>query len=158
MQEPLTQILNYHTLDSDIATGGQPTAAQFQLLRAEGFETVINLARPDSPGAIANESDIVRDNHMQYVTLPVDFKQPRLEDLREFFAVMHTHQQQKCFIHCAYNWRVSVFMYLYRVLVRNMDEEPARADLEKIWSPDPVWTEFINRAKNSLANDTGETA
>lgn len=146
MHEPLTQILNFVQIDDRLATAGQPTAAQFSAIHDAGFDTVINLATPASPGAITDEDSIVAANGMHYVAIPVDFKQPQIQDLNKFFTVMQNDDYDKRLVHCAYNWRVSVFVYLYRTLCQGMDVKQAEADLHRIWSPDPVWSEFMVRA------------
>ena len=47
-------------------------------------------------------------------------------------------------IHCAYNWRVSCFVYLYRVLENNITDEWAKNDMLKVWEPDKTWQSFID--------------
>ncbi|MCB0207439.1 MAG: hypothetical protein KDH89_21670, partial [Anaerolineae bacterium] len=49
------------------------------------------------------------------------------------------------------NYRVSSFMYLYRVLRLGADEEAARWDLLSIWEPDERWSTFIAEARQSAA-------
>jgi hypothetical protein len=48
-------------------------------------------------------------------------------------------------VHCIANYRVSAFVYRYRRTILGMDEARARADLDRVWQPDPVWKEFIDR-------------
>lgn len=148
MHDALTKILNYHEYDAGLATGGQPGPEQFSLIRNAGFDVIINLAQADSPGALENEADIVRDNGMQYRHIPVNFKHPEINKLEEFYRVMNEHSDQHRFIHCAYNWRVSAFMYLYRTGEMGVDTSTALADLHSIWTPDPVWSGFIRRVES----------
>ena len=142
----LEQIRNYYAPGDNIATGGQPAAGQFPLLAQAGFEVVVNLARPDSPGAIANEDRIVRELCLIYESVPVDFHHPAGSDLDQFCAIMQRHRGKKIFVHCAYNWRVSCFMYLYRVTQCRCPHAEAWADLQRVWQPDPVWQKFIDSA------------
>jgi len=51
--------------------------------------------------------------------------------------------EQPVFVHCAANLRVSAFIYLYRQIKQNWSEEEAKVDLEKIWTPNKIWTQFI---------------
>ena len=53
--------------------------------------------------------------------------------------------EQKVFVHCAANMRVSAFIYRYRTQVLGMDDETARVDLEKLWDPMGPWKDFIRR-------------
>lgn len=142
----LDLIRNYYALGDNIATGGQPAAGQFPLLARAGFEIIINLARPDSPGAIGDEDRIVRRLGMTYESVPVDFYHPAAGDLDRFFDIMQRHHGRKIFVHCAYNWRVSCFMYLYRVIQCQCPDAEAWADLQRVWEPDPVWRKFIDDA------------
>jgi hypothetical protein len=48
-------------------------------------------------------------------------------------------------VHCIANYRVSAFFYRYRRTILGRNEARARADLYRVWQPDPVWTEFTNR-------------
>ena len=54
--QKLNAVLNYHQISDRIGTGGQPTPDQFKAIEEAGFETVINLAMPDSPNALSNEA------------------------------------------------------------------------------------------------------
>lgn len=145
----LQKIRNFYAYGEYLATAGQPEATQFELIKQAGFERIINLAMGDSPHAIAHEADIVRQLGLEYIHIPVDFKSPALEELEQFFQVMQQQPAQKTFVHCALNWRVSSFIYLYRTLVRSEDEEEARRDLHNIWQPDPVWQKFMDKARSS---------
>ena len=50
--ESLDDIFNYLKLDDRIATSGQPTEAQMQLIKNAGYTTVINLAPRDHENAL----------------------------------------------------------------------------------------------------------
>ena len=142
----LSLIKNYYALGDNVATGGQPTPEQFSSIRQAGFDVVINLARPDSPGAIHNEAGITHDLGMAYEHIPVDFKHPVLADLNCFFETMQRHPGKKIFVHCAYNWRVSSFMFLYRAIRCHCPVPEALQDLHAVWRPDQTWQAFINTA------------
>ena len=71
---------------------------------------------------------------------------PTADDLAQFFTVMDANRERKVFVHCVLNYRVSSFMYLYRVLRLDADEEAARWDLLSIWEPDARWAAFIAAA------------
>ena len=50
---------------------------------------------------------------------------------------------QKVWLHCAANMRVSAFVYCYRCAVLKQDPELAKKDLSKVWEPIAVWKKFI---------------
>ena len=142
----LEQIRNFYALEDNVATGGQPAPGQFSALREAGFDVVINLAVPDSPGAISAENKIIHDLGMVYEHIPVNFKSPAPSDLDQFFQSMERHRGKKIFVHCAYNWRVSSFMFLWRILKCHCPVTEALRDLHTVWQPDTIWQTFIDTA------------
>jgi len=138
----LNNIYNFLHVD-DIGTSGQPTAEQIAAIQANGYEVVINLAVPGQEGALAGEAEIVAGHGMDYVSIPVIWQSPQPENLEQFFSALEQHADKKRYVHCIANMRVSAFMFLYRVTQQGMDIDDARADLNRIWSPNPVWDDFI---------------
>jgi protein tyrosine phosphatase (PTP) superfamily phosphohydrolase (DUF442 family) len=126
-----------------LLTAGQPTPDELRQAAAEGWEVVINLARPDSDGAFEGEGDLCRSLGMEYVSIPVVWENPTAGDLSLFFAAMERHREKKILAHCAFNMRVSAFVFLYRVLKLGVAEDTAREDLLSIWQPEGVWAQFI---------------
>ncbi len=140
----LTQIKDFLQISDSISTAGQPTTQEFLAIKDSGHQTVINLARLDSPGALTDESRIAKDLGLAYVHIPVQWDSPRPQDALRFFEAMNRHQDETVFIHCAANKRVSAFVFLYRVLCLGDDRALALAALHQIWEPNPVWQNFIN--------------
>ena len=142
----LEQIRNFYVLEDKVATGGQPELDQFAALKYEGFDIVINLALADSPGAVSNEGKIIHDLGLAYEHIPVDFRYPALADLDLFFHRMEHYRGRKIFVHCAYNWRVSSFMFLYRIIKCGCPMAEALHGLHALWEPDVTWQKFIRSA------------
>lgn len=105
---------------------------------------IINLACADSPGAIDDEATLVTSMGMKYKNIPVDFTAPQHEDLIQFFNLMDTSNQKKVFIHCACNWRVSVFISLYQILKLGIPKSVAIKKMHTVWKPDKIWQDFID--------------
>jgi len=143
---PLQAIPNFLGLGERFGTAGQPSAEQFELIRAEGYKAVINLALPTSTGALPGEAALVEGLGLRYVHIPVQFDAPTDEDLRRFFAALDELAPHKVFVHCAMNMRVSAFMFLYRVIREGLPRAEAEMALHRVWTPDPVWHAFIDRA------------
>jgi protein tyrosine phosphatase (PTP) superfamily phosphohydrolase (DUF442 family) len=139
-------ILNFRKISDRVGTAGQPTAEQFAAIKAAGYDIVINLAMPDSTNAIANEAELVAAQGMEYVHIPVVWEQPEQQDLEDFFEVMASHQEHQVFVHCALNWRVSCFIFLYEVIDQGAEPQTARRALHEIWQPNATWERFIARA------------
>jgi hypothetical protein len=58
---------------------------------------------------------------------------------------MEQHRQDKLFVHCQANYRVTGFVALYRILRLGWDRDEALADVRRAWNPQdyPVWHKFI---------------
>ena len=139
----LNYIRNFLRIDDRLATSGMPKPEDFPALRQAGFDVVINLALPTSDNALPNEGDLVSAQGMTYVHIPVNFDVPQRADFERFTRVMDVCSDQRVFVHCAANKRVSAFVFLHR-LRHGADRATAESDLTKIWQPDGVWREFVN--------------
>ena len=139
----LNELKNYYKISEMLHTSAQPTIDQFSRIRDSAIETIINLAEINSPDAIENEADIVYKNSMDYIHIPVDFEKPSDDELESFFNIILQKPGKKILVHCAYNWRVSCFVYLYRVLKKNVLEEVAKKDMLNVWKPNGIWQSFV---------------
>ncbi|MER2599790.1 MAG: protein tyrosine phosphatase family protein [Caldilineales bacterium] len=145
-QEILAALLNARQVSPVLLTAGQPGREDFAALHAAGYEVVINLALPTSPGALPDEADLAAAHDLHYIALPVVWEAPTPDDLARFFAAMQASAGRSVLVHCALNYRASVFVYLYRVLELGHSHPAARALLDTVWQPDAVWTAFIAQA------------
>ena len=137
-------ITNYLPISDTLATAGQPAAEHFAVIRAAGYEVVVNLAMPTSTDALPNEGELVAAQGMAYVHIPVVWEAPTEEDLERFFAVMDRNRGRKVLVHCALNMRVSCFVFLYRVLRLGTLAAEAWQDVLAIWEPNEVWQRFVD--------------
>ena len=140
----LGDICNYIRLSDRLSSSGQPEEKQFRLIRKAGFKVVINLAMPNSENAIPEEGNIVTAHRMTYVHIPVPFEAPGPDHLRQFFSMMEAFSGEQVWMHCALNYRVSAFMYLYQRLVKAESEDSARRVMLPNWEPDKVWRNFMH--------------
>jgi uncharacterized protein (TIGR01244 family) len=139
-------IYHWHRLDDRITTSGQPSETQLADIAALGVRYVINLGLHSHEKALPDEAVTVDALGMTYVHIPVDFKNPTERDFDAFCTALKEASDGPVHVHCIANYRVSAFFYRYRRTVLGMDAARARADLDQVWQPDPVWTAFINRA------------
>jgi protein tyrosine phosphatase (PTP) superfamily phosphohydrolase (DUF442 family) len=140
----LSDIFHFQATTETLGTAGQPTAAQFEAVKDDGYEVVINLAMGNTRRDLANEPQLMSELGLDYVHIPVEFEQPTAADLDEFFEAMDANQGKKCFVHCIANARVSAFVMLYRVLRQGVPLEEARAQMLQIWTPNETWQAFID--------------
>ena len=135
-----------YRLDDRITTSGQPSETQLADIAALGVRYVINLGLHSHEKALPDEAVTVDALGMTYAHIPVDFKNPTERDFDAFCTALKEASDGPVHVHCIANYRVSAFFYRYRRTVLGMDAARARADLDQVWQPDPVWRAFINRA------------
>ncbi len=139
----LEGIFNYLPLGDSITTSGQPTEAQFELVRDAGFRRVINLAPHGGENALPDEATTLRKLGIEYTYIPVDFQAPGEDDFERFCQAMAAVGTESVWVHCAANMRVSAFLYRYRRDVLHEDPEALAADLHRIWEPFGAWKGFV---------------
>ena len=145
MGEQLDNIFNFLPISNSVATAGQPTEQQLPLLKAAGYQVVINLAPHTAENALPDEKMSVESLGLEYVHIPVNYNQPTIEDFDRFCTSMEENTQKSIFVHCAANCRVSAFMYLYRRLHEGLSDEQAQIELQKIWTPNKTWRQFMDQ-------------
>ena len=145
----IKSIKDYYKISDRLATSGQPAVEEFELIKTEGYQVIINLAMSCSTNAIPNEGAIVTDLGLVYVQIPVLWERPTVEDVRLFFNVMQAFAEQKVWVHCAKNMRVSCFIYFWQKHMLKLPETEARNPMDKIWQPTGVWQELIEEVERS---------
>ncbi len=144
----LERIYNFRWRAPNLATAGQPLEEELRAVADAGFEVVIDLALLDAEYSLSDGPGLVRALDMAFFHIPVVWENPTLENLQQFFVVMHQVQGRKIFLHCAANMRVSVFLALYRILQLGWPYADAMALVTDIWEPDAVWQAFMQKALN----------
>ncbi|MFO0589553.1 MAG: protein tyrosine phosphatase family protein [Polyangiaceae bacterium] len=150
---PLAEIVNVRFVGERIGSSGQPTEAQLADIAAAGYRAVINLALHDDPRySLKDERGTVEALGMEYVHIPVVFTAPKLDEVVRFFDAMDANKDRKVWVHCAANYRVSVFLGIYRVIREGCGRDEAFAQLRSLWEPNEVWRDFIEKALATRAN------
>mgnify|MGYP003583652957 FL=1 len=139
----MNKILNYVKINELISTSGQPKIEELELIANEGFEVVINLAVATTSNALENEDKIVSSLNMSYIHIPVDFENPKLSDLKLFLNILQALGANKVWIHCAKNYRVSAFMYVYHKYILHTPFEQIDLSIFDMWQPSLVWQELM---------------
>jgi len=142
MSDP-TAIYNWRRLDERTTTSGQPTEAQLRALRDIGVRHIVNQGLHSHEKALPDEAGSVSALGMNYIHIPVDFRNPTESDFEQFCATMAQLRDAPVHVHCIANYRVSAFFYRYRRDIAGMDEAKARNEMEQIWQPDAIWAAFI---------------
>ncbi len=139
----MNKILNYVKINELISTSGQPKIEELELIANEGFEVVVNLAMSTTSNALENEDKIVSSLNMSYIHIPVDFENPKLSDLKLFLNILQALGANKVWIHCAKNYRVSAFMYVYHKYILHTPFEQIDLSIFDKWQPSLVWQELM---------------
>ena len=63
------ELLNFHQVTSNIGTSGHPKPADFEMIAAQGYQVIVNLAMHDADDAIAEEGSLVSKAGMSYCLL-----------------------------------------------------------------------------------------
>src|SRR3954463_11372947 len=142
MHDP-EDLYNWRRLDRRLTTSGQPTEAQLAAIAALGVDCVVNLGLHTHPKALPDETASVAALGMAYIHQPVDFQNPTAEDLARFCNLMDGLQGRTVHVHCIANWRVSAFLYRWRIDRLGWDKARARADLDAIWTPEGPWAAIV---------------
>lgn len=137
---------NVHQVFHWLWSSGQLSERDISGLPELGIDTVINLALPSSSNALPCESDLVTELGMAYIQIPVEWTDPRLEQLSQFFGVMKACVGHKVWVHCAKNMRVSAFIYLYRRIVLAESSQEASYPMREVWDPNEIWQAFMENA------------
>ena len=146
-------LLNRIDYSPSLTTAGQPTEAELPLIASAGFDRVIFLAFTNHLKAVAHEDDIVRDQGLQFIHIPVEWESPSPADFSAFAAMMQTFGSGRTLVHCEVNFRASVFGFLYQVLFEGADVDEAMSLMQSIWVPNDTWEAFIVRVMNDKGVD-----
>ena len=130
-------------------SSGQPTKDDISILSKAGYQRIIYIALTTNETALAGEDELVLENGMQYLHVPVDFSKPTVDDFKAVANALQSQSDLKTLLHCQINLRASTFSFLYRVIYKKVPIEDAKNDLDSIWVPNPTWFDFI---KSTLAH------
>lgn len=143
-----TDIRHFLRLSPRVTTSGRLQEHDPPRLAAIGVRHVINLAMPDHPEMLAGAPASMAAAGLRYTSIPVPFDAPGEDHYRAFTEALDA-DEEPVHVHCVMNWRVAAFMYRWNC-ERGMDEPQARAQMERIWSPDttdhpdaPTWAAFL---------------
>jgi protein tyrosine phosphatase (PTP) superfamily phosphohydrolase (DUF442 family) len=141
-----TDIYNWRRLDERLTTSGQPNEAELQAIAGLGVDCVVNLGLHTHAKALPDERASVTALGMDYVHQPVKFQNPTAPDLAAFCDLMDRLQGRTIHVHCIANYRVSAFLYRYRIDRLGWDGARARVDLDAIWTPEGPWAAVVGTA------------
>lgn len=136
-------IYHFEKISDTVACAGQPTEEQFSQLVAGQYDVVINLGLLNTKYALPDEAALVASLRIRYYHIPVVFENPQLTELDKFITLMDQNADKRVFVHCAANYRASVFTGLYLFAAGKLPEEELQDFVEDVWQPNAVWQQFL---------------
>ncbi len=145
---------NFRKISDKLSTSGIVGADRLKSLAVRGYEVLVNLLPDTNDNAVPGERDIVESQGLEYIYIPVDFKQPKRSDFVTFSKVLDQSREKKLHVHCAANYRVSAFYSLYATKRGLWSTEQAMEFIHGLWQPSDHsgWSEFI---ADILSGDPG---
>lgn len=147
-------IFNFRKINEKLAIAGQPTEDELRKLKNDGYECVFNLAPIDPRYSLDDEEGITKSLQMEYLFKPVDFNNPTLDDFYEFEKILSNIKDKKTLIHCAENYRASVFFGHYAIQHLEWSQEECDDLIADVWSISghPVWAEFSSTLRKYVGH------
>jgi uncharacterized protein (TIGR01244 family) len=129
--QDLPPIRNFLRIDKQFCTGGQPRLEHLSKLKADGVRAIINLRQPGEHRA-GEEEAMARELGLRYFNIPVNYREPKEEQVTEFLKLTDDAQNRPVFIHCTAAIRVGAFWMIRRVLRDGWSLEAAEEEATKV--------------------------
>lgn len=135
---------NVVAVNATLVTAGQPTRESLLQLGEQGYTAVIYLAPGDSPDAVRDEQQILQQQGIEFVHVPIPWQSPEPRHFEATAEALHRLRGKKVLLHCQMNMRASAFAFLYRAIHLREDPAAAWADVKQLWTPRDQWARFID--------------
>jgi protein tyrosine phosphatase (PTP) superfamily phosphohydrolase (DUF442 family) len=140
--QELPPIRNFLRESDQFCTGAQPRMEHLVKLKEEGVKAIINLRQPSEHRA-AEEEAKAKELGLKYFNIPVDYSNPKEEQVTEFLKLTDDPANRPVFIHCTAAIRVGAFWMIRRVLRDGWTVEAAEEEAKKVGLREaPHLTEF----------------
>jgi uncharacterized protein (TIGR01244 family) len=106
-------------ISSTISVADQPTSADLETLKSEGYTGVVNLrndGEPDQPLSTEEEGKLVRELGMDYLHFGVGGGPLSEENVSDFCDFLHRHADQRVFVHCRKGGRAAALVLLHQAI------------------------------------------
>lgn len=143
--ESLKDVTNIKVNSINMISSGLPSDKEFKAFKKVGVSHVIDLI----PGNRSEEIALLNTLDLNYYNIQVEWQNPTIDNFLEYVTAMNLNLENDniTLTHCKLNWRGAVFTYLYKITQLKVDENIARAEMESVWQPNPIWSDFIEEVK-----------
>ncbi len=136
-------VTNFTRVDATVACGGATEVATLDLLKKDGFKTVINLRVASEPGAnVELHQAKAKELGLNYVHIPFSGGSPDPKVIDTFLATIADKTNQPVYVHCASAQRVGTVWLAKRVLQDNYSVEKATDEAHAIGLSNPGLEKF----------------
>jgi uncharacterized protein (TIGR01244 family) len=125
----------------EIATAGQPTAAQLADAAREGIKTIIDLRAANEPRGY-DEAAAVEAAGMEYVLIPVTPVSLNDAAFDKFLALMRDATRRPVLVHCASANRVGGLLLPYFLLDEKLSEPAALKLAQQVGLRSPEYAQM----------------
>ena len=131
-------VTNFTRVDATVACGGATEVATLDLLKKDGFKSVINLRMASEPGANVEQNQArAKELGLNYVHIPFSGGSPDPQVIDAFLAIIADTSNQPVYVHCASAQRVGTVWLAKRVLQDNYSIEKATNEAHAIGLSNP---------------------
>lgn len=129
--QELPPIRNFMRQNEQFCTGAQPRMEHLAKLKEEGVKAIINLRQPSEHRAEEEETK-AKELGLKYFNIPVEYGNPKEEQVTEFLKLTDDKANLPVFIHCTAAIRVGAFWMIRRVLRDGWTVEAAEEEAKKV--------------------------
>jgi rhodanese-related sulfurtransferase len=108
----------------NVVTGGQPTEAQLEALKAAGGAVVLDIRDPMEPRPIDEPGTVARLG-MEYVNVPISPGATGDEKMEQILQTLRSNRDRQVFFHCGSGNRVGGAMIAHLMLDHGVPEDEA---------------------------------
>ena len=139
--------MNKKVITPELAIGGQPSVAELETLKSEGFRSIVNLRRADetSPMNPEQEREAVEALGLKYEHIPIQPQALHASQAEQFSNAIHT-LPKPIFIHCQGGTRAGgmTMMHLGREAGWNGDQAFAEGEKAGYVCESGAIRQFVN--------------
>lgn len=127
-----------------LTTAAQPGPDDFERLRAEGFEAVVNLSTPTARNYLHDEARRALDAGLLYAHVPIDCSALRPLQYEMVRGALDSLTGRRVLLHCAGNVKSSAMAHIYRVRELGEPVDTLRDALRAQDWHEPKWFAYFD--------------
>ena len=136
-------VTNFTRVDATVACGGATEVATLDLLKKDGFKSVINLRMASEPGVNLEQNQAkAKELGLNYVHIPFSAGTPDPKVIDAFLAAIADKANQPAYVHCGSAQRVGAVWLAKRVMQDNYSIEKATDEAKAIGLTNPGLEKF----------------